>query len=60
MDDIMVFDRALSEQELGDIYSDEDDYSQIAWWPLHMDGKDQIDDANGLLKNETTFPEDVE
>ncbi|MEL6133960.1 MAG: LamG domain-containing protein, partial [Bacteroidota bacterium] len=58
MDDIMIYDRALTEEELADMVSGQDDQSQLAWWPLHVDGKDHIDDANGLVKNGPVFQED--
>ncbi|MEO1416954.1 MAG: LamG-like jellyroll fold domain-containing protein [Bacteroidota bacterium] len=58
MDDIMIYDRALTEEELDDMVGGEKDFSQLAWWPLHVDGKDHVDDANGFVKNGPVFKED--
>ncbi|MCI4671343.1 MAG: PQQ-dependent sugar dehydrogenase [Bacteroidia bacterium] len=59
-DDLMIYDRALTADEAKLLASDTEEKYLIAHWPLNVDGKEIVDNADAFLLNNPSFVEDAE
>ncbi|MEO0895718.1 MAG: LamG-like jellyroll fold domain-containing protein [Bacteroidota bacterium] len=59
-DDFMIYNRALSSEEVAALASDTEDKYQLAHWPFNGDGRDVVNGADAMLMNGPSFINDAE